>query len=538
MRFAIVEEKKCEPRKCDHLCMRLCPRNKLKEECITIGDKAKIDEALCVGCGICSNRCPFEAIKIVNTPEKVGTMVYRYGENKFALYNMPIPEKGKINGIIGRNGIGKSTAMKIFSGLIKIETKDLPTLMKLYLEKKRKVSLKPQVLENLTYKDLDKKAIELFDIKKKDHYSGGELQKLNIAKCLSKDADLYILDEPTSYLDVFERIRVAKIIKEALLEKEIIVVEHDLAILDFLSDQMNILFGIPGAYGVVSSKYSTLRGINSYLVGYLPIENVQIRKLPIKFDISPTEELGSAKLIIFSNLEKKLGDFHLKVEAGEINQGEILGVLGPNAIGKTTFMEMIAHHIKPDSGTVQEAKISYKPQYLYADYDGLVEEIVPKDMDFKEKIGYPLHLDGLYKKKVKELSGGELQSLAIALCLSKEADIYLLDEPSAFLDIETRLRLVSLLRQLIKDKGACAMVIDHDLHLAVQISNRILLFEGEPTKSGIAKIQPTALAMNKFLKELGITFRRDPENNRFKVNKEGSQLDQEQKSKGKYLMFK
>lgn len=538
MRFAIVEEKKCEPRKCDHLCMRLCPRNKLKEECITIPDRAKIDEALCVGCGICSNRCPFEAIKIVNTPEKVGTMVYRYGENKFALYNMPIPEKGKLNGIIGRNGIGKSTAMKILSSLIKIETKDLPTLMKLYLEKKRKVSLKPQVLENLTYKDLDKKAIELFGIKKKDHYSGGELQKLNIAKCLSKEADLYILDEPTSYLDVFERIRVAKIIKDFLKEREIIVVEHDLAILDLLSDQMNILFGVPGAYGVVSSKYSTLRGINSYLEGYLPVENVQLRKIPIKFDISPTEELGSAKLISFSNLEKRLGDFHLKVEAGEINQGEILGVLGPNAIGKTTFMEMIAHHMKPDSGAVQEAKISYKPQYLYADYDGLVEEIVPKDMDFKEKIGYPLHLDGLYKKKVKELSGGELQSLAIALCLSKEADIYLLDEPSAFLDIETRLRLVSLLRQLIKDKGACSIVIDHDLHLAVQISNRILLFEGEPAKSGTAKIERTALAMNKFLKELGITFRRDPENNRFKVNKEGSQLDQEQKTKGKYLVFK
>ena len=201
-------------------------------------------------------------------------------------------------------------------------------------------------------------------------------------------------------------------------------------------------------------------------------------------------------------------------------------------------MEMIANKTKPDKGSVEAARISYKPQYLFADYEGNVEEIVPKDREFKERIGYPLHLDGLYKKKVKELSGGELQSLAIALCLAKEADLYLLDEPSAFLDIESRLRLVTLLRQLIKDKQACAVVIDHDLHLAVQISNRILLFDGEPGKFGHAKIEPTGIAMNKFLKELNLTFRRDPENNRFKVNKEGSQLDQEQKAKGRYLVFK
>jgi ATP-binding cassette subfamily E protein 1 len=538
MRFAIVDEKKCEPKKCDKLCMKLCPRNKLKEDCITIEEKAKIDEGLCVGCGICSNRCPFEAIKIVNTPEKIGAMVHRFGENKFALYNLPLSEKGKITGIIGRNGIGKSTAMGIISGKISVDPKGLPTILKLYLQKKRGVSLKPQVLEKVNYNEIKPEIAKILGIRDKSHYSGGELQKLNIAKCLSKDADLYIFDEPTSYLDVFERMRAAKAIAQTLRNKEVIVVEHDLAILDYISDQANVLFGEAGAYGVVSSKYSILRGINSYLEGYLPAENVRIRKNPIRFEVGAMDEIGKDRLIRFSDMEKKLGDFELKVEAGELNRNEILGCLGPNAIGKTTFMEMVAHNMKPDKGEVEKAAVSYKPQYLFADYDGLVEEIVPRDAEFKERLAYPLQLQRLYKKNVKDLSGGELQSLAVALCLSKEADMYLLDEPSAFLDIESRLLLVGLLRQLVKDKMRCCIIIDHDLHFIAQVSNRILLFEGEPGKFGRAKVDNTANAMNQFLKKLGITFRRDPETHRFKVNQENSQLDQEQKKRGEYLVFK
>ncbi|HIE41070.1 MAG TPA: ribosome biogenesis/translation initiation ATPase RLI [Candidatus Aenigmarchaeota archaeon] len=537
MRLAIIDENLCEPKKCSNLCAKVCPRNKLREKCIIIEEKAKINENLCVGCGICVNRCPFRAIKIINTPREIGILVHRYGENKFALYNLPIPEKSNIIGLLGRNGIGKSTAINILANEITIDFEKLPTISKVYLKKIRKISYKPQILKEVEIEEINRQLIKEFNIEKKSSYSGGELQKLNIALCLSKEADLYLLDEPSSYLDISERLKVANIIKEKLEDKEVIIVEHDLAMLDYLSDKIYILYGSPGAYGVVSSLYSSLRGINSYLEGYLPAENVRLRREKIRFEIkSSFEKLISKEVLVsFTDIEKKLGKFKLKVKSGIIYKNEILGVLGPNSIGKTTFMEILAHKIKPDFGKTERVKISYKPQYLRADTNKLVKEVVPKTREFKEQISYPLNLDILYEKNIMDLSGGELQTLAIALCLSKEADLYLLDEPSAFLDIENRLQLTKILRRIVENKNASIVTIDHDLHLLAQISDRILFFSGIPRLRGKGEIINTHSAINNFLKGFKITFRKDKETGRFKTNKPGSQLDKEQKKSGEYI---
>jgi ATP-binding cassette subfamily E protein 1 len=141
----------------------------------------------------------------------------------------------------------------------------------------------------------------------------------------------------------------------------------------------------------------------------------------------------------------------------------------------------------------------------------------------------------LLEKNVSELSGGELQRYAIAKCLLQDADMYLLDEPTAFLDIEDRLKVAKMLKNFIVMKNKSAFIIDHDLVFMDYLSERLLVFMGEPSVHG-KTYGPLTMrdGMNLFLKELGITFRRDDQNKRPRVNKTDSVKDQEQKRSGEY----
>ena len=120
-RIAVIKKEKCNPQGCgNYLCARLCPVNRMGEECITkVDGKAQIDERLCTGCGICQNRCPFKAISIINLPEELKQKpIHRYGKNQFELFNLPTPIFGKVVGVLGVNGIGKSTAVKILAKVL------------------------------------------------------------------------------------------------------------------------------------------------------------------------------------------------------------------------------------------------------------------------------------------------------------------------------------------------------------------------------------------------------------------------------------
>ena len=85
-----------------------------------IRDSAYISESLCVGCGICVKKCPFDAIKIINLPKSLNSQTtHRYGPNSFKLHRLPMPRPGQVLGLVGINGIGKSTALKIMSARLK-----------------------------------------------------------------------------------------------------------------------------------------------------------------------------------------------------------------------------------------------------------------------------------------------------------------------------------------------------------------------------------------------------------------------------------
>jgi ATP-binding cassette subfamily E protein 1 len=388
--------------------------------------------------------------------------------------------------------------------------------------------------------------------------SGGELQKTVIIAALSKDADVYIFDEPSSYLDVRERVRVARLIRrEVKGNKYFIVVEHDLAVLDYLSDLVSVLYGEPGVYGVVSKPYGVRNGINYFLDGYLPAENMRIRREPITFarPSSGEERSGEAekKLLEWGDLKVSLDGFTLEAEAGEAWGGEVIGIVGPNGIGKTTFIRVIAGKIKPRDGWVAvlgEYTVSYKPQYISPEVfpeGATVEDVLrtvnpssvaPGSWIYIELVK-KLRLDRLFDREARSLSGGEMQKLAIAAALAREADIYLLDEPSAYLDVEERLAVAKIIRRLTETRKAVAFVVEHDLILQDLISDKLIVILGEPGVHGKAsKPMPVSRGMNVFLKDLGVTVRRDPQTGRPRVNKEGSYLDRLQRTRGEYYAIK
>ncbi len=594
VRVAVIDYDSCKPNKCHHECIAFCPINrtgktKAIEALPELKNKPVIYEDTCIGCGICVRKCPFKAIEIVNLPSELEEdAVHRYGVNGFKLYRLPVPKPGQILGLIGKNGTGKTTAIRILGGELKpnLGNVDAPPDWDLiirrfrgselqgYLKKISEGSMK--VAHKIQYVDLvarklkgsvgellaraDEKGIarELArevgldkiwgrDVRK---LSGGELQKLLITAVLSKEADVYIFDEPSSYLDVRERVRVSRLIRREVRDnKYYIVVEHDLAVLDYLSDTVSILYGEPGVYGIVSSPYGVRTGINYFLDGFLPAENMRIRKEPITFRVYSPEEKKPTVVpyLEWSDLRVRRGAFTLEARAGKIYKGEVIGIVGPNGIGKTTLVNTIAGKVEPEEGYVAvlgDYKISYKPQYIKTeDYEGTVYDVLynanpasvsPGGWLYIELVK-KLRLDRLFDREVRDLSGGELQKLAVAQTLAREADIYLLDEPSAYLDVEERLTVAKTIRRLTETREVAAFVVEHDVIIEDYVSDKLIVILGEPGYYGRAS-EPLTLkdGMNMFLSDLGITFRRDPETGRPRVNKEGSYLDRMQKSKGEY----
>ncbi len=602
MRIAVLNRDFCKPDKCSPFgekpCIKYCPRVRTGDKTIVLSPDEKyviITESLCSGEGICIKKCPFNAINIVNLPDPLENQIsYRYGVDQFSLFRMAIPKRGKVLGLIGQNGIGKSTLLKILSNEIKInlgrfgdEAPNWKEIIDHYKgselhqyfidlkENKIKIVHKPQnitiipkfvsgkvfdllsknnaekrlehIIEKLNLKEILEREISVL--------SGGELQRVAIAAAYLKDGDVYLFDEPSSYLDVSERINIAKLIRSLSEEdKTIIVVEHDLAILDYLSDYVSLLYGGPGVYGIVSHPQGVRVGINIYLNGYIKDENVRFREIPIVFhERPPQESLYDSGDVIFSydDIETSLGNFHLTIAGSEIHAGEIIGILGPNGIGKTTFVNSIAKIVETDDKKIKsnkladdnyKLKVSIKPQYIKIEEIGLVSDIINKiklaphlSQSSKKRLINILNLENIRERKIPELSGGELQRVAIAKCLLSEADIYLFDEPSAFLDIEMRLQVAQLLRKSIEELKKASFVVEHDIITQDFIADSILVFEGTPGLRGKA-LAPQNLrdGFNKFLKIMEITFRRDSITKRPRVNKLGSNKDIYQKKINEY----
>ena len=577
-RIAIVHKEKCKPESSGKFCIKACPVNRTGKECITMGtdNKVIIDESLCIGCNICV-KCPVEAISIINLPEELKQKpIHRYGINGFSIYSLPIPVFGKVVGILGVNGIGKSTAIKILAGMLKpnlgepgktathkelieyFKGTEAQSFFEKVKDKNIKISYKPQqvdlipqqfkgtvkeLLKKVDEKHLLEKTAQQLDItlilnSKIESISGGELQRVAIAATALKKADVYIFDEITSYLDIKQRLNVSRFTR-ALADEDtsVMIIEHDLIALDYMTDLIHIMYGKEDCYGIVSLPRTTKNGINAYLEGFLKEDNIRFRSSKIEFEIKAKEkEKKKVPLTSWKSMEKKLGNFNLIAEHGEVSKGEAVGVLGENGIGKTTFVKLLAGVIKPDKGNSDtKIKVSYKPQYIDSTSDELVMNIMKDAIKkYDNEIIAPLNIKPLLTKQINQLSGGELQRVAIALSLSKDCNLVLLDEPSAYLDVEQRLKISKVIKNIIEQRNISAIIVDHDLLFLDYLSDRLLVFKGTPAKHGLVK-GPFSMeqGMNSLLTLLNLTLRRDGTSHRPRINKVNSVKDREQKSSGK-----
>lgn len=245
-RLAVVDYTSCKPKKCSYECISVCPVNRSGRAMAIDADRQvrgqpTIFEDTCIGCGLCVKACPFEALYIVNMPKELEEeAVHRYGVNRFKLYRLPIPKEGQVVGVIGKNGAGKTTALRILAGEIKpnlgmldgepewddiirrFRGSELQGYFKLVSEGKVRVVHKVQHVDVVPRRirgtvgklllKVDERGVarelaeylELTKVWDRDvgKLSGGELQKFLVAAVLSRDANVYVFDEPNSGVDI------------------------------------------------------------------------------------------------------------------------------------------------------------------------------------------------------------------------------------------------------------------------------------------------------------------------------------------------
>ena len=361
--------------------------------------------------------------------------------------------------------------------------------------------------------------------------SGGQQKRLAMAKVLINAPDVLILDEPTNHLDL-------NMIEQ--LESELntpamtlLLVTHDRYFLDNVCDEIiEMEFGaftrFKGNYSYYVEKKALLDEVRDatqqHLRGLMRSELEWVRKMPrargtksksrldkfdeikaqatrrfdrdeVKIDVK-TERLGG-KVIEARNLTKAFGSAEKPATykpivshfSYSLKRGDRIGIVGPNGIGKSTFIELLVGRMKPDQGTVSIGDTvilgTFDQQGLPISEDKRIIEVV---RDIAEVIplnkGRTLTASALLERflfdkekqyqYVSTLSGGERRRLYLCTVLMRNPNVLILDEPTNDLDIPT----LNALEDFLVDLDVCLLIVSHDRFFMDKICTKLLVFEG------------------------------------------------------------
>lgn len=452
--------------------------------------------------------------KPLNVPKEPPIHV---NENGFQLYSLPeIPEAGA-HGIAGSDSLGKTTSLLLLAGKIDPSkgwyaavTRYGGTRLGEHLKRleadNTRVSLKPQDIARLRHmpdlhkniEDLEIRGEIASDLGITDVPKIGELEKLDaaelqlvaIAAALSSRADIYLLDEPTNFLDIRQKMRVAALIRKVAATKPIIIADHDIAFLDFTCDTIQILYGEAEKWSALTETYPAARALGYIVGGYIPE-----KKFTLASPTRPAKRMPAGEILMKINgMRIKRPGFELRMPAGEIRKGGHIAVIGEKGLGRSSLLGAIAGEIKPASGEIKGTPaISLKPQHLSVRNVKNLMKGVPTELI--KSIG----LERLMGRGPYTPSEGERQKLAVMMCLAKEADLYIFDEPSQGLDILSRLAAA----RLIAEKPA-ALVTDHDIFFLASITEDAWLLSGKPGQRSEVTKRQLPLAIKSLLKEFGL----------------------------------
>ena len=359
-----------------------------------------------------------------------------------------------------------------------------------------------------------------------DDLSGGWKKRLAIAQALIAKPDVLLLDEPTNHLDVAG----IEVLEQTLknFSGAVILISHDRRFLDntvngLLEVDRGVLRRYPGSFSVYqerkAAELASEEVTNALFDKYLAQEEVWIRqgikarRTRNEGRVRQLEQLrreraerrkrqGMAKIAVDTG--KKSGALVAELEnvnlaydgwtifkdvSTLIQRGDKVGLIGPNGVGKTTFIKLVLGEIQPDSGTVKtgtQLQVAYLDQQraVLNDEDMLIDA-VREGSDFIEINGQKKHILGYLEDflfpphrarvKVGSLSGGERARLLLAKLFTKPANMLILDEPTNDLDLET----LELLEELIQNYKGTVLLVSHDRSFVDNVVTQSLAFVGD-----------------------------------------------------------